>query len=633
MPVLNTIASPADLKKLNAAGRKELAGEIRRKIIETVSKNGGHLATNLGSVELTLAVHTAYDAPRDLIVLDTGHQGYTHKLVTGRAGNFHTLRQMGGVSGFLKRDESEYDTFGAGHAATSISAAAGMALGRDILKTHERVVCIIGDSSIPSGMAFEALNHMGTAKSDLLVILNDNEMSISRPVGALSKYFNRIITGKSYNQFRVDVEKFLHGIPAVGPQVARMAHYVEEFAKSVVSPGVFFEELGFTYVGPVDGHDCEALIEILGRIQGMKGPILLHAVTRKGKGFSAAEKDPICYHGAKGFNIETGELPKPAAAPKPSWSGAFSSMLLKTARHDPRVAVITPAMIEGSSLQEFEREIPGRIFDVGIAEEHAVTLSAGMATRGLRPVLCVYSTFFQRGFDQAVHDIALQKLPVLLAFDRSGLVGDDGPTHHGVLDVAILRPIPNMVLMAPSDINEMQRMLATALSVNKPSALRIPRGNAVEPLAPAAVSEDPLELGKGRILREGTDACVIAYGLPVAEALKAAEALAADGLSLRVVDARFAKPLDGALMEDCAAHFDVILTVEDGVIAGGFGTGVMEHLVDKGLLPAHFSRLGVGDEFVEHGTPEQLRAKCGYDAAGIAAKARALVAKSRFKVA
>ncbi len=631
MPLLDKIGSPADLKGLNAGQRKELAGEIRRKIIETVSKNGGHLATNLGSVELTLAVHTVFDSPKDSIVLDTGHQGYTHKLVTGRAGNFHTLRQMGGISGFLKRDENEHDSFGAGHAATSISAAAGMALGRDILKTRDRVVCIIGDSSIPSGMAFEAMNHLGHAKTDILVILNDNEMSISKPVGALSRYFNRIITGKSYNQFRGEAEKFLKGIPTVGPQVARLAHHVEEFAKSVVSPGIFFEELGFTYVGPVDGHDCEATIDILRRIQGMKGPILLHVVTKKGKGFAAAEKDPICYHGAKGFNIETGELPKPAAAPSPTGPAEFSSQLLKVARRDPRVAVITPAMIEGSSLQEFEREIPARIFDVGIAEEHAVTLAAGMATKGLRPVLAVYSTFFQRGFDQAVHDVALQKLPVLFAFDRSGLVGDDGPTHHGVLDISILRPVPNMVLMAPSDATEMSRMLATGLSLNRPSALRIPRGNAIAGNGESA--EDPLEIGKGRILREGTDACVIAYGLPVAEALKAAETLAGEGLSIRVVDARFAKPLDTALMEDCARSFEVVLTVEDGNIAGGFGTGVMEHLGDKGLLPRNFCRLGVGDEFVEHGTPEQLRAKCGYDAAGIAAKAKSLVAKARFKVA
>ncbi len=631
MPLLDSIQSPADLKPLSAAQRKELAGEIRRKIIETVSKNGGHLATNLGAVELTLAVHTVYDSPKDRIVLDTGHQGYTHKLVTGRAGNFHTLRQKGGISGFLKRDESPYDSFGAGHAATSISAAAGMAIGRDILKTRERVVCIIGDSSISSGMAFEALNHLGHAKSDILVILNDNEMSISKPVGALSRYFNRIITGKSYNHFRGEAEKFLKGIPAVGAQVARLAHYVEEFAKSMVSPGIFFEELGFTYVGPVDAHDCEATIDILRRIQAMKGPILLHAVTRKGKGFLPAEKDPICYHAGKGFNTITGELAKPASPPKPTWSAEFSGQLLKVARRDPRIAVITPAMIEGSSLQEFEREIPGRLFDVGIAEEHAVTLAAGMATKGLRPVLAVYSTFFQRGFDQAVHDIALQKLPVLLAFDRSGLVGDDGPTHHGVLDISILRPVPNMVLMAPSDSTEMSRMLATGLSLNRPSAIRVPRGNAIAGSGEAM--EDPLEIGKGRILREGTDGCVIAYGLPVADALKAAEMLAAEGLNFRVVDARFAKPIDTALMEDCARQFEVVLTVEDGNITGGFGTGVLEHLADKALLPRHFVRLGVGDEFVEHGTPEQLRAKCGYDAPGIAAKAKGLVAKARFKVA
>ena len=632
MPLLDSIKSPADLKTLGADERKALAAEIRQVILATVSKNGGHLATNLGAVELSLAVHTVFDAPRDLIVLDTGHQGYTHKLVTGRAGNFHTLRQMGGLSGFLKRDESEYDSFGAGHAATSISAAAGMAAGRDMLKTHERVVCIIGDSSIPNGMAFEALNDLGHRKTDILVILNDNEMSISRPVGALSKYFSRIITGKTYNSFRERSERFLKGLPAVGPQMAKLAHLAEEFAKSVVSPGVFFEELGFTYVGPVDGHDCEATIDILRRIKAdMKGPVLLHAVTRKGKGFAAAEKDPICFHGPKGFDTVTGEFSKPTAAPKPTWSATFSSLVLKTARRDPRVAVITPAMIEGSSLQDFEREIPGRLFDVGIAEEHAVTMSAGMATRGIRPVVAVYSTFFQRGFDQAVHDVALQKLPVLLAFDRAGLVGDDGPTHHGVLDICILRPIPNMVLMAPSDTTEMSRMLATWLANHKPCALRVPRGVAIEGNGEAL--DEPLELGKGRVLREGTDACVIAYGLPVSFALKAAEALAIEGINIKVVDARFAKPLDTALMEECARSFDLVLTVEDGNIAGGFGAGVLEHLADKGLVPRQFARLGVGDEFVEHGTPEQLRAKCGYDADGIAARVKAMLAKNRFKVA
>lgn len=631
MALLDSIQSPADLKGLDREGRKALAAEIRQLILKTVSKNGGHLATNLGAVELSLAVHTVYESPRDHIVLDTGHQGYTHKLVTGRAKNFHTLRQLGGISGFLKRDENEHDSFGAGHAATSISAAAGMAAARDILQGTEHVVCIIGDSSIPNGMAFEALNDLGNRKPDILVILNDNEMSISRPVGALSKYFSRVITGKIYNQFRERAERFLRSLPAVGPQVAKLAHYAEEFAKSVVSPGVFFEELGFTYVGPVDGHDCEALIDILSRIKSdMKGPVLLHTVTRKGKGFAPAEKDPICYHGAKGFDVLTGELPKPAAA-KPTWSGAFSEQLLKTARRDPRVAVITPAMIEGSSLQAFEREIPTRIFDVGIAEEHAVTLAAGMATKGLRPVVAVYSTFFQRGFDQAVHDVALQKLPVIFAFDRSGLVGDDGPTHHGVLDISILRPVPNMVLMAPSDATEMSRMLATALSLNRPSAIRVPRGTAVSGSQESL--EDPLELGKGRVLKTGSDACIIAYGMPVDHALKAAEALSADGLNVEVVDARFAKPLDSALMEDCARRFEVIVTVEDGCVTGGFGAGVLEHLADKGLVPRHFSRLGVPDAFIEHGTPEQLRAKCGYDADGIAAKVKSLVAKSRFKVA
>jgi 1-deoxy-D-xylulose-5-phosphate synthase len=631
MAILETIAGPADLKSLDPAGRRLLAKEIRQVILRTVSRNGGHLATNLGAVELTLAVHTVYDSPVDRIVLDTGHQGYTHKLVTGRAARFDTLRQLGGISGFLKRDESPHDSFGAGHAATSISAAAGMARARDLLKTRERVVCIIGDSSIPNGMAFEALNDLGHRKTDILVILNDNEMSISRPVGALSHYFSRIITGNTYNTFRERAEHFVKGLPGIGQQVAKLAHLAEEFAKSVVTPGVFFEELGFTYVGPVDGHDTEALIGILRRIQSMKGPLLLHAVTRKGRGFAPAERDPISYHGAKGFDVVSGAMPQPKPGAPQTWSAAFSGELLKTARQDPRIAVITPAMIEGSSLQNFEREIPSRLFDVGIAEEHSVTMAAGMATRGLRPVLTIYSTFFQRGIDQAIHDVALQKLPVVFALDRAGLVGDDGPTHHGVLDIALLRPVPNLVMMAPSDRTEMGRMLATALSLNRPSCIRIPRGTVREGNGQA--EGDPLEVGKGRILVDGTDGCILAYGLPVEDALKAAETLAGEGLRFRVVDARFAKPLDAELIEDCARSFNVLLTVEDGVVAGGFSSGVLELLAEKGLVPRHVARLGVGDAFIEHGTVDQLRALCGYDAAGIASRARGLVAKARFKVA
>ncbi len=628
--MLENIHSPADLKKLTAKDRARLAQELRDKILATVSANGGHLATNLGAVELTLAVHTVFDAPRDMVVLDTGHQGYTHKLLTGRYDRFHTLRKRGGISGFLRRSESPYDSFGAGHAATSISAAAGMAVARDILKTRDRVVCVIGDSSIPNGMAFEALNHMGHRKSDLLVILNDNEMSISKPVGALSTYLSKIIAGKAYNRARHEIEHLLKKIPGIGAQAARIAHHAEEFAKSVVSPGAFFEELGFTYVGPVEGHNCEALIEILRNCREMKGPVLLHAITRKGKGWAPAEKDPICYHGAKNFDVVTGEIKKSGVA-KPTWSAVFASRLLETARQDPRVAVITPAMIEGSSLNEFQAEIPERIFDVGIAEEHAVTLAAGMATRGIRPVVAIYSTFFQRGFDQAVHDVALQKLPVVFALDRAGLVGDDGPTHHGVLDISLLRPVPNFVLMAPSDDHEMARMLATGLSIDRPSAIRIPRGNVVEGARP--LSADPLEIGKGRIVREGDSACIVAYGLCVQDALKAADQLEEMGFKIRVVDARFAKPLDAALLLECANRFSIMLTVEDGQLAGGFGAGVLELLADLNAVPASFSRLGVPDEFIEHGTPEELRAACGYDTTGIVAKVKSVLARSKFHVA
>ncbi len=633
MPYLDSIRSPRDIKGLSPRQRLELAGEIRAKILETVSKNGGHLATNLGSVELSLAVHTVFDAPGDQIVWDTGHQAYTHKLLTGRAGRFHTLRQLGGLSGFLRRDESPYDTFGAGHAATSVSAAAGMALARDIRRGEERVVCIIGDSSIPNGMAFEALNHLGHARPDLLVILNDNEMSISPPVGALSKYLSRIITDRNYNRARREAKELLKKIPGLGEQAAKMARHVEEIFKSMVSPGMLFEELGFTYVGPVDGHDVEALIKLLKRARDMKGPVLLHAITRKGKGFEAAEKNPVKYHGASNFDTKTGEAiaPASAAAPKATWSSYFADRLLEAAKEDPRVVTITPAMIAGSSLDKFLKEVPERLIDVGIAEEHAVTMAAGMATRGLRPVVAVYSTFLQRAFDQAVHDVALQNLPVVFAMDRAGLVGDDGPTHHGVMDVSFMRSIPGMTVMAPSDENEMERMLRTALELEGPSCIRIPRGSVLG--VERQEASRPLPLGKGLVRREGKDVCLLALGRVVGEALEAARALEAEGISARVVDARFAKPLDADLVADCARACPALLTVEEGNLAGGFGSAVLECLADQGIAVPALRRLGVPDRFIEHGTQAQLRAECGIDARGIAGAARALVARVKVEAA
>lgn len=625
MPLLEKIQSPKDIKAFTPAQRVELAAEIRKTIISTVARTGGHLATNLGAVELTIAVHTVFDAPVDQIVWDTGHQAYTHKLLTGRYGRFDTLRQYQGISGFLRRSESPYDTFGAGHAATSVSAAAGMALARDILKTQEQVVCIIGDSSIPNGMAFEALNHLGHAKPNLLLILNDNDMSISPPVGALSKYLSRIITDKTYNRARHEAGKWLKKLPgSLGKHATDMAHHLEELLKSVVSPGIFFEEMGFNYVGPVDGHDVEAMIEILKRTRNLKGPILLHAVTRKGKGFQAAEKDPVVYHGAANFNVLTGEIFKPAVAPKPAWSGTFAALLLEAAKADSRVVAITPAMIAGSSLDKFLKDIPERFFDVGIAEEHAVTMAAGMATRGLKPVVCIYSTFLQRAFDQTVHDVAIQNLPVVFAMDRAGLVGDDGPTHHGVLDTVFMRAIPGMMVMAPSDENEMSRMLATALAYAGPSCIRIPRGT-----IPGVLPDNPraaLTPGKSVVRREGKDAALLAFGRVVDDAMAAAEALSKEGISVRVVDARFAKPLDRTMIRSCVRECGLLVTVEDGNRSGGFGSAVLEALAEEGLsVPV--SCLGVPDEFIEHGPQNLLREKCGFDAKGIAARVRTMLAR------
>jgi 1-deoxy-D-xylulose-5-phosphate synthase len=629
LSLLEKIQSPHDIKQFTPAQRLELAGEIRRTILGTVTKTGGHLATNLGAVELTVAVHTVFDAPVDQIVWDTGHQAYTHKLLTGRYGRFQTLRQAGGISGFLRRDESAYDTFGAGHAATSISAAAGMALARDVKRGKEKVVCIIGDSSIPNGMAFEALNHVGHTRTSLLVILNDNEMSISPPVGALSRYLSKIITDRMYNRARHQAGEWLKKLPGgLGKPASKLAHHLEELVKGLVAPGMFFEELGFNYVGPVDGHDAEAMINILRRVKDMEGPVLVHAVTKKGKGLTAAEKDPVVYHGAANFDVETGELRK-TSAPKPTWSSAFADQLLEAAKADGRVVAITPAMIAGSSLDKFVKEIPERILDVGIAEEHAVTLAAGMATRGLKPVVCIYSTFLQRAFDQAVHDVGIQKLPVVFGMDRAGLVGDDGPTHHGVLDTVFMRAIPGMVVMAPSDENEMARMLATALAYEGPSCIRIPRGTV--PFAPRGLPRGPLPLGKSQVRREGNGIVVLALGRTLEDALAAADQLQAEGHSIQVVDARFAKPLDKELILDCARNFHGLVTVEDGNKAGGFGSAVLELLAAEGVS-APVTVLGVPDEFVEHGPQPWLREKCGYDAKGIAAAVRKMLAPEKLKV-
>jgi 1-deoxy-D-xylulose-5-phosphate synthase len=627
MGLLENILSPADIKNFNAEQRCQLAAEARELIIRTVSDTGGHLATNLGTVELTIAVHTVFDAPGDQLVWDTGHNAYTHKLLTGRASRFHTLRQAGGLSGFLRRDESLYDTFGAGHAATSVSAAAGMALARDIRGGKEKVVAIIGDSSIPNGMSFEALNHLGHARPDALIILNDNDMSISAPVGGVSKYLARLVAHPGYNKVRKEAQNLLKRLPGnFGEQAAKWARRGEEMAKGLMAPGMLFEELGFLYIGPVDGHDTETLIEILREVRNLEGPVLLHCVTTKGKGFKAAEQNPVKFHGAAHFDPRTGEPLKPVSGP-PSWSQAFADLLHTHAVANPWLTVITPAMTSGSSLERIAQDAPRRFFDVGIAEEHAVTLAAGMAARGLRPVVCIYSTFLQRAYDQAAHDVALQNLPVIFAMDRSGLVGDDGPTHHGVLDIAFMRSIPGMTLMAPSDATEMAGMLNLALRLDGPSCLRIPRGGI--PSEPGNPYTPPLPLAKGRVCREGLDVALISYGRLLPEALKAAAVLEKEGIQARVVDARFAKPLDASLMADCARQCKAMVTIEEGTVVGGFGSAVLESLAHQNALPKVFEIMGVPDKPIEHGSPQALLAQCGLDVEGIVQAARRALAAAK----
>ncbi|MBD3619248.1 MAG: 1-deoxy-D-xylulose-5-phosphate synthase [Chromatiales bacterium] len=602
-PLLETISRPADLRALSPRDLRQVAAELRAFLLESVSRTGGHLSSNLGTVELTIALHYVFNTPDDRIVWDVGHQSYPHKILTGRREAMAGIRQKHGPAGFPKREESEYDSFGVGHSSTSISAALGMALAARQQGEKRDCIAVIGDGAMTAGMAFEALNHAGDQDANLLVVLNDNEMSISPNVGAMNKYLARVLSGKIYSTMREGSKRFLKGVPPMW-ELARRA---EEHVKGMIVPGTLFEELGFNYFGPIDGHDLPAMVQMLKNLKALKGPRLLHVVTRKGKGYAPAESDPCTYHGVAKFDPEAGIPASTGGAP--TYTRVFGDWLCDMAARDPRLAAITPAMREGSGLVRFSEEYPERYHDVGIAEQHALTLAAGMACEGVKPVVAIYSTFLQRAYDQYIHDIALQNLPVLFAIDRAGLVGPDGPTHAGSFDLSYLRCIPNIVIMTPADENECRQMLYTGFVHDGPAAVRYPRGRgpgvAVEPTMTA------LPVGRGERRRTGRGIAILAFGALLDQALAAGETLDAT-----VANMRFVKPLDVALVQELAQTHDLLVTLEDNAVMGGAGSAVNETLAALGLTTPVLN-LGLPDRFLDHGSRDELLAEAGLDAAGL----------------
>jgi 1-deoxy-D-xylulose-5-phosphate synthase len=613
--LLEQIESPADLKKLPPESLPRLAQEIREKIIDTVSKTGGHLSPNLGVVELTIALHYIFDSPRDKIIWDVGHQCYTHKLLTGRRDQFHTLRQFNGLSGFPSRSEGPHDVFEVGHSGTSISTALGLAEAQKHKDEHDNIIVVIGDGSINTGLAFEGLNQTGDLESKLIVVLNDNEMSISPNVGALSAYLSRIITGKAYNRVHTELLHFLKTIPSIGPTLFRTIKQAEESFKGLIVPGLLFEELGFTYVGPIQGQNFRQLLDNLKNIKELpRRPLLLHVITKKGKGYLPAEVDPENFHGIGPFDKNTGN-PSKANNARLSYTDVFCETLNELAANDNRIIAITAGMTTGTGLADFKKFFPQRFYDVGIAEEHAVAFAAGLATGGFRPVVAVYSTFLQRAYDQILHDVCLPNLPVLFAIDRAGIIGEDGQTHQGLFDLSFLRHLPNVVVMAPKDENELRDMLYTALTLDVPAAIRYPRGK-VEGVDRKKTMK-ALPLGKAEVLCEGSDVAIFAFGKTVYPALSAATLLKNKGICATVVNSRFAKPIDHELVCTLAQKTGKILTVEENVLAGGFGSALLETLERKNITGVKIKRLGIPDQFVEHGSPDILRNKYGLDATGI----------------
>ena len=612
--LLDKIDSPDDLRKMQLIDLPPLAKEIREEIIRTVSRVGGHLASSLGVVELTLALHYVFDTPRDRLVWDVGHQTYAHKLITGRRQNFQTLRQCGGICGFPRREESPYDAFGTGHSGTSISAALGMAQARCLKGQSHKVIAVIGDGSMTAGLAFEGLNQAGAMAKDLIVVLNDNELSISPNVGALSSYLNRLMTGQWATRVRDEVKSFLKRLPAIGDPALKWAKYAEETFKGFFLHGLLFEELGFKYVGPLPGHKIDDLVETFRNVKQLHGPILVHVITSKGKGYPPAEKDPVTFHGVGPFHPESGEMIRPKGGCL-SYTEVFGQTMVKLGRENPCLIGITAAMPQGTGLDAFAGEFPDRFFDVGIAEQHGITYAAGLAAEGFVPVVAIYSTFMQRAYDQILHDVCLQKLPVVFALDRGGIVGADGPTHHGLFDFSYLRHIPNLVVMSPKDENELQHMLKTAVRCCQPVSLRYPRGNGWGSPLDAELKELPI--GKAEVLERGKDMAILAIGSTVRPALKAASMLRERGMNATVVNARFVKPLDEELICSLAEETQCFLTVEENALQGGFGSAVLELLEEKHLTHITCKRLGIPDTFVEHGGQEILRHKYGIDADGI----------------
>lgn len=627
--LLATIDGPADVKKLSLDDLGTLAQEIREIIIDTCAANGGHLAPSLGVVELTIALHRVFDSPTDRIVWDVGHQAYAHKILTGRRDRFRTLRTYGGISGFPKRKESPHDAFDVGHSSTSISAALGCAAARDLKKGSNKVVAVIGDGSMTGGVAYEGLNHAGHLNKDLLVILNDNEMSIAENVGALSNFLSRTMASDFVHTIRREVHHFLSGITA-GSSVLKVARRAEESLKGLFTPSMLFGAFGFDYIGPIDGHNTEMLMQTLENVKRFEGAVLIHVLTRKGKGYQPAEQNPSQFHGVGPFDRATGKIGSGKKGGPASYTALMGETLTKLAAADERIVAITAAMPDGTGLTGFGREYPDRFFDVGIAEQHGVTFAAGLAADGLKPVFAVYSTFLQRAYDQVCHDVCLQNLPVVFAVDRAGVVGSDGPTHHGVFDLSYLRHLPNMTVMAPKDENELQHMVKTALDLNSPVAVRYPRGNGFGvPLDQSLVN---LPVGKGELLREGSDGVILAVGVMVRPALDAAAQLATEGVAVAVVNARFIKPLDRELILGIARTTGRVVTVEENAVQGGFGSAVLELLEEEALTGIRVRCLGYPDQYIEQGEQSELRSAHGLDVAGIMSAFRALADGSGYRL-
>ena len=617
--LLDKINSPADLKGLSFDELKDLAGELRQKIIDTVSRTGGHLAPSLGVVELTIGLHYVFNAPDDKIIWDVGHQAYAHKLITGRRDRFHTLRTYGGISGFPKRAESIYDTFDTGHSSTSISAGLGISTAKALKGEKDKVIAVIGDGSMTAGMAFEGLNQAGDNEKDLIVILNDNAMSISPNVGAFSSFLSRKITGRRFTNLKRELENFLKSLPGIGDNLLNLARKSEDSLITFFTPGMLFEALKFKYIGPINGHRLSQIIEAFKNSRHLDGPVLVHVLTKKGKGYGPAEKDPAYYHGVGTFEIPTGSPPKNQHKPPLSYTEIFGRTMVDLGRENKKLFAITAAMPEGTGLANFKDIYPERFLDVGIAEQHAVTFAAGLATEGFRPVVAIYSTFLQRAFDQIVHDVCMPNLPVVFAIDRGGLVGEDGPTHHGFFDITYLRSLPNMTVMAPKDENELRHMIYTALQHTGPVAIRYPRGNGL------GVPMDPeyktIPIGQAEILREGSDLMILALGNTVSPSLEAAATLENEAYSVCVVNCRFIKPLDKRLAE-VAASAGRVLVVEENIRQGGLGGAVLEMFNDMGVEKVHVKRIGLPDKFIEHGPADLLRKNYGLDVAGILKAAR-----------